>query len=221
MIRHHPEDDFLLALAAGRLRGGAALVVSVHLESCAECRKRLHELHAVGGALLDSIEPELLAPESLARTLALIDAPLAEVARPSQPPRAVPKRASLPDDRAMPASLAQCDIGPWRWMGPGMRFSRVRLASDPQASLYLLRIAPGRSLATHTHTQLELTQVLCGSFDDGRSVFGPGDFDATDPDVHHQPVVAQGDTCVCLAYVEGRLEFDNRIAGAIGRMIGM
>lgn len=220
MIRHHPEDELLVGLAAGTLRGGIALVVSVHLEACEHCRSRLHTLHAVGGALLASAEPQVLAPEALANTLARIDAPVQPARAPAPALQPAP-RTRMPDGRPWPASLAACGVGRWRWMGPGMSFSRLSLASDPGASLYLLRIAPGRSLARHTHSAMELTQVLTGSFDDGRSVFGAGDFDATDPEVHHQPVVAAGETCVCLAFVEGRLEFDGRIASAIGRMIGM
>jgi hypothetical protein len=34
-------------------------------------------------------------------------------------------------------------------------------------------------------------------------------------------VVAPGEVCVCLASVDGRLAFDGRIVGWIGRMIGM
>lgn len=217
MIQHHPDDDFLLRMAAGRMRGGEALAVAVHLEACMHCRSRLHALQAAGGALLGELEPQLLEPEALARTLARIDAPRA----PAQPRARAPWRISLPDGRPWPAALAGCDVSSWRWMGPGMSFARVGVPSDPKASVYLLRIGPGRSLASHTHSAVELTQVLCGSFDDGRSIFRAGDFDATDPHVHHQPVVATGDVCVCLAYVEGRLEFDGRIASAIGRLIGM
>jgi putative transcriptional regulator len=217
MIQHHPDDDLLLALAAGRLPGGAALLVSVHLEACAQCSARVHALHAVGGALLEAIEPQMLAPQSLSKTLERIDAP------PAKPRAKAPlsHSHSLPDGRALPASLGGCNVGPWRRMGPGLRFSRVRCPRDARASLYLLHVAPGRGLASHTHSQFEFTQVLFGSFDDGRSVFGPGDFDAADSGVRHRPMVVGDEACVCLAYVEGRLHFDGRLASAIGRLIGM
>ena len=38
MIKHHPDDDLLLAFAAGRSEAGPALLVAVHLESCPGCR---------------------------------------------------------------------------------------------------------------------------------------------------------------------------------------
>lgn len=218
MIEHHPDDDYLLALAAGRLASGPALLVGVHLESCPACRARLHTLQALGGALLEAQEPQLLLPEALARTLERIDAPVAAVARAPAPRWPEP---TLPDGAPWPDALRGCRISRWRWMAPGMHFSRVHLAHDPEASLYLLRIAPGKSLARHTHDGLELTQILSGSFHDGRAAFGPGDFDAADGEILHQPVVAQGDICVCLAYVGGRLKFEGRIAAAIGSLIGM
>lgn len=216
MSHHHPTDEFLLALAAGRLAPGQALLVSVHLESCTACRARLHALQAVGGALLEEAEPQLLAPEALARTLERIDTPAPQAA-----PRRPVQGPELPGGMPWPASLRGCTISRWHWMGPAMRFARIVLPHETEGTLWALRIGPGRSLAPHTHSGLELTQVLCGSFDDGRSVFGPGDFDATDPDVHHQPVVREGATCVCLAYVQGKLRFDSRIANLIGGWVGM
>ena len=219
MIHHHPGDELLLLLAAGRLSAGQAVVVSAHLEGCAECRARLHALQALGGALLEQAEPAALRPEAWERTLQRIAEPAAV---PAAPPAALPHPA-LPDGVPWPASLRGCRVSGWRWMGPGMRYAHVALpqAAAPGSSVYLLRIGEGRSLPRHTHGGVELTQVLCGAFDDGRAVFGAGDFDATDDTVHHQPVVQSGATCVCLAYVGAPLRFDGRIASLIGGWIGM
>jgi len=190
----------------------------VHLESCRDCRARRHSLQAVGAARLEEAEPQLLAPEALARTLASIDAGAPPVPPPAP---ATVSGPALPEGVQWPASLRGCTISRWHWMGPAMRYARIALPQETSGTLWALQIGPGRSLAPHTHTRLELTQVLCGSFDDGRSVFGPGDFDATDDHVHHQPVVHPGQTCVCLAYVEGNLRFEGRIAGLIGGWVGM
>jgi len=243
MIRHHPEDEWLVALAAGRADGGQGLLLAVHLETCATCRARLHTLQAVGGDLLAAIEPAPMAATALDATLARLDAPASALAATASPvavpvspiaapasPRAArpvaaavspPDRPPLADGVEWPASLRHCGISRWHWMGPGMRWSRVTLPYASPGALFLLKIPPGRSLPSHTHRGIELTQVLCGSFHDGRSLFGPGDFDATDEDVHHQPVVRPGEICVCLAYVGGRLAFDGWAASAIGRSIGM
>lgn len=218
MIQHHPGDELLLPLAAGRLSAGQALVVSTHLEGCAECRARLHVLQALGGALLEQAEPVALEAGAWERTLRRIDAPAPAAAAPAPAPASHP---ALPRGATWPASLRGFRASGWRWMGPGMRYARIAVPHDPAASLYLLRIGEGRSLPRHTHDGVELTQVLCGAFDDGRATFGPGDFDAADESVHHQPVVQKGATCVCLAYVGGRTRFDGRVASVIGGWIGM
>jgi putative transcriptional regulator len=223
MIQHHPGEDLLLALAAGRVSAGVGLVLSVHLEGCSTCRARLRELELIGGVLLADGEDVALAPEAWPRTLQRVEARRPGGVAPAPARTAAPpaRRTTLPAGVPWPAALAGCDASRWRWIGPGMRWSRLTLPQDPDVSLYLLRIAPGRSLPSHTHRGNELTQVLCGSFDDGRSYFAAGDFDATDDAVRHQPVVRAGAECVCVAHVEGNLVFDGAVASVIGRWIGM
>ena len=53
MILHHPDDDLLLAFAAGNLLNGHSLLVATHVEGCAHCRERMRLLEAVGGAMLE------------------------------------------------------------------------------------------------------------------------------------------------------------------------
>jgi putative transcriptional regulator len=218
MIQHHPGDEFLLPLAAGRLSAGQALVVSTHLEGCAACRATLHTLQALGGELMRQVEPVALEAGAWERTLRRIDypAPAPAIATPAPVPH-----PALPEGVPWPASLRGCRVSGWRWMGPGSRYARISVPHDSTAALYLLRIGEGRSLPRHTHGGIELTQVLCGAFDDGRAIFGAGDFDSADESVHHQPVVQPGATCVCLAFVGAPMRFDGRIATVIGSWIGM
>ena len=122
MIQHHPGDELLLPLAAGRLSGGQALVVGTHLEGCTACRTRLHALQALGGALLEQAEPATLEAGAWERTLQRIDRPL-----PDAIPAAPAPHPALPDDAPWPASLHGCPVSSWRWMGPGMRFARIRV----------------------------------------------------------------------------------------------
>jgi putative transcriptional regulator len=222
MIRHHPEDELLLGLAAGRLPAGPAAVVCVHLDGCGECRARLHTLQAVGGAVLE--DAGAIAPSAGAweRTLARIDAkeqlhaPAANrsVAM-ANPPQAWPTGAQWP------SSLRGCEVSNWKWMGPGMRYARVQVPHAADAPLFLLRIGPGRSLPRHGHHGNELTAVLYGSFEDGRATFEAGDFDAADGEVRHQPVVRAQGECICLAWLDAPLRFEGRIAGLIGGWLGM
>jgi len=216
-IRYHPDDALLLDLAAGRLETGARLVLSSHLELCPQCSERARTLDALGGLLLDEVEPVALAEDALARTLARIDAQAAQPARPVEASAPPP----LPGETRWPRALAHCSATPWRWIGPGMRWSRVRVPEAPEANVFLLRIAAGKYLPRHTHSGLELTQVLYGRFHDGRALFGPGDFDATDPTILHQPVVQDGSECICLASLDGPLRFESAIARLFGSLVGM
>ncbi|HTT39373.1 MAG TPA: ChrR family anti-sigma-E factor [Burkholderiales bacterium] len=220
MTRHHPPDDLLLELAAGHLPGGQALVVGVHLDGCAECRRQLGLMQALGGSMIEDSDPQALALDAWTRALERIDGPAEPVHRSasSLPAASMPPP---PEGLSWPRRLRGRRSSRWIWMGPGMRFARLDLPEDPQAKLFLLRIGPGRSLPRHSHDGLELTQVLCGTFDDGRATFGPGDFDATDETILHQPVVGPDRECVCLAYVGNRLRFEGRVAALIGGWVGM
>jgi|KBSMisStandDraft_5_1062788.scaffolds.fasta_scaffold32424_3 putative transcriptional regulator len=217
MIAHHPSDELLLGAAAGTLDVGAAIVVGAHLEGCARCRASVHAFESAGGAMLESIEPALMAPEALARTLATIDR--SPVVRPA--PALRTPRPDLPSGVAWPRSLDGCAVSRWHWMGPGMRWSRVTVPHARDANVFLLRIGAGKALANHTHSGMELTHVMCGSFHDGRAMFSAGDFDAADGSVRHQPVLEAGGECLCLASVEGHLVFDSAIARMIGSLVGI
>jgi putative transcriptional regulator len=215
MIRHHPGDELLLPFAAGTLAAAEAIVLGAHLERCAQCRAGVRLFEGAGGTMLESIEPALMLPEALASTLAGIDRKPARAAA-----RATVRlrRPSLPPGVDWPRSLAHCAVSRWHWMGPGMRWSRVRVPHDPAANLFLLRIGAGKALPQHTHGGRELTHVMHGSFHDGRARFGAGDFDATDDSIRHQPVVEAGGECICLASVQSRLVFDGMIARWVGAM---
>ena len=216
MIRHHPDDALLIAHAGGTLPGGPTLLVATHVESCATCRAALRAFEQVGTTLMLDQREAALAPEVFAGMLMRLDAPTTPPVAPIVSPR-----PPLPNGMNWPRSLRHCRVSRWRLLGPGMRWSRVTLPHDAAANVFLLRIAAGSCLPPHTHEGEELTQVLHGAFDDGRSVFGPGDFDATDSTIRHQPVVQASGECICLASVDGRLVHDGFLARWMGALIGI
>ena len=218
MTNHHPDNDLLLGLAAGNLENGPSLLVSSHVEGCAHCQERTRQLETIGGAMLEALEPGVLATDSLSRTLAAIDTPTPPAYR---PPTAAGLRAELPTGMKWPRALHGCTTTRWRWLGPGMRWSRVTLPYDAAANVFLLRIGAGKKLPMHSHSELELTQVLYGTFHDGRALFGPGDFDEADGNILHQPVVLASGECICLASVRGKVLFEGPIARWFGGLVGM
>lgn len=210
MTTHHPSDETLLRFATGALEAGPGLIVRVHLEGCSHCGRRVAAFEAVGGSLLDEMEPADMAADALDRALARIEAdqPAAPVSAPIRLPRAE-LGIRLPD------ALDGCGVAPWRWLGPGVRWSRVTLPESPSSNVMLLKVAAGRKLPEHSHAGREYTHVLTGSFSDARGRYLPGDMDEADSEVEHQPIVDMDGECVCIAALEGQM----RLLGFFGRMI--
>lgn len=210
-ISHHPSDETILRLAAGTLGAGPALVVSVHLEGCSVCRDRLTRFEAVGGAILNGMAPAPLAPDLFARTLKRLEAD-----RPSRSNRREALRRRPPVlGIELPRAIQGCEIGPWRWLGPGFRWSKVKIPGSPGAKVMLLKGKAGLRLPAHGHSGTEFTQILTGSLSDARGRYVPGDLDEAGDDVDHRPVVGQEAECVCLAALEG----DTRLHGILGRLL--
>ena len=207
---HHPTDETLMRFAAGTLAAGPAIVVNAHLAHCTACHAHVDKFQALGGALLEEIEPTALSATALSDVLALIDAEEATAA-PFTPPLAPVEIEGIP----LPDALRGCDIGRWRWIGPGMKMSRVGVPHDPDANLILLKVGPGRALPDHGHVGTEFTYIVSGSFTDRFGTFRPGDLAEMDEDVEHQPIVDKDGDCICLAAMEGKMRFK----GMIGRML--
>lgn len=207
---HHATDETLMRLAAGTLAAGPSIVVRAHLAHCPSCRARVAEYEAVGGAVLEEMETTALSTTALSDVLALIDAEEGQAA-----PKPASRKPAEIEGVRLPDALDGCDIGRWRWIGPGMRMSRVGVPDDPEANLILLKVGPGRALPDHGHVGKEFTYIVSGSFTDKYGTFRQGDLAEMDEDVEHQPVVDKDGDCICLAAMEGKMRFKN----VIGRML--
>ncbi|MFZ5779130.1 MAG: ChrR family anti-sigma-E factor [Pseudomonadota bacterium] len=216
-ISHHATDETLMRYAAGRLSAGPALVLAIHLEGCPTCRARVSEFEALGGVLLEQTAPAVMPPGAFAAALRVIEAEDAGAHRPAvERAEGQPRRAPMfPGSVPMPLPLQRCEIGPWRWVGLGVRASAVKLPHDPEARVTLLRVGPGRKLPEHGHFGTELTQVLVGSFSDRYGRYMPGDLSEMDHEIEHQPIVDSEEECICIAAPEGGM----RLTGFFGRMI--
>lgn len=204
---HHAKDETLMRFAAGTLAPAPVIVVKAHLASCPACRARVGEYEALGGALLEEAEPTQMSATALSDVIAMLDDDVSFTPLPLAPVEIEGIR--LPD------ALRGCDIGRWRWIGPGMKMSRVGVPQDPDANLILLKVGPGRALPDHGHVGTEFTYIVSGSYTDRFGTFGPGDLAEMDEDVEHRPVVDNGADCICLAAMEGKMRFNN----VIGRML--
>jgi putative transcriptional regulator len=215
--RHHPGDDTLLGHAAAALPQGLSLVVATHLALCPACRTRMAEADAVGGALLDALDPAPLGAGALDGVLARLDEPASEtisVTAPGRAQTAVPR--PLRDHLEAPLGALR-----WRPVAPGVRFHPLTGLSSERGAVRLLRVAPGSALPRHGHTGSELTLVLRGWFEDEAGRFAEGDVEDADPGTVHRPVIGGDFDCICLVATDAPLRFDGLLARAAGRLIGL
>jgi putative transcriptional regulator len=206
---HHPSQEYLLDYASGSLREPVALLVATHLALCPHCRRATSELEAVGGALLETLPPEPVAEDSLARLLARLDRP--------EPP-AAPAAAPQAGDNLLPQPLrgyvgGALDQLAWRRLGP---IAEARLLTGfGKTTTRLLEVRAGAALPSHTHAGNELTLVLQGGFSDVTGHYLRGDVAEADDELDHRPVADQGEDCLCLAVTDAPL----RLTGRLGRML--
>jgi putative transcriptional regulator len=211
MVRHHPSDATLFAYGGGTLGEAFSLVVATHLTVCVDCRRRVADIEAVGGALLDEIEPAPLEDDAFDRLALRLD----EVAEtpPPRVPVAGPKPGALPPP--LLSYLGSLSDVQWRTVFPGIDEAELLPTDSRGDSARLLRVRPGKTLARHTHEGRESTVVLTGAFHDELGHFGPGDVAELDESTVHRPVGEGGTDCVCLVALDGSLRF----TGVVARML--
>lgn len=208
MSRHHPKDTTLAEFVAGTLDEGRSLVVASHLAACAECRDFVSSLEEAGGQMLASIQPVAMAEGAAARALSL----LADEPAMTQP--ALRQPAALPVWQPEQKTLLGYELGPWRWIAPGLHHRVVKVPDGP-TRVFMLKAAPGMKIPDHRHTGTELTCVLAGAFIHEGGRFAAGDCDDADQDDGHRPVIDGDEECICLVAMEGQL----RLTGVLGRLI--
>lgn len=197
-------DDLLMAHAAGSLPEPVSLVVATHLALSPAGRGRYARYEALGGALLEGIEPEPVAGDALDRLLGRLDdelEPIPEPVRPWQLTSPLPR----PLRDALPGPL---DGLRWRHLGNA---SEVDLDVGAQGyHCALLRVRAGKAVPKHTHDGNELTVVIEGAYRDAVGHYRRGDLAIADGSVDHQPVADEGEDCLCLTLTDARLRLTGR-----------
>lgn len=201
----NPSEERLLAYAAGTLSPPEAVVVAAHLALRPANDAWVRRLQAVGGELLETTGPSTLSDGALARAMARIETDAGEV-------RATPPLNDMPE---LPEPLRRYALGPWRWIGPGMRVRDVDAPRDGDCRVILLKIDPGRETPRHTHGGVELTCVLAGAYATETERFDVGDLEEADEAVLHRPRVVSDEPCLCVVALDGQIQLD----GWLGRLM--
>lgn len=207
-IAHHPPEELLAAFAAGKLDEGEHLVVAVHASQCRTCRRFVRAVESLGGTAVETAEPVAVSKGSF-------EAVMAQIERSPPKTRAAQATHHDADDDGLPEILRRYRIGQRRRIAPGVSLRPIELPGNGTSRAFLLKSSPGTRMLEHTHSGIELTCVLAGSFSHVGGRFGPGDFDFGDETLDHQPLVGEGEPCVCLVAMTG----DLRMNGFFGRLI--
>ncbi len=199
-ITHHPTDDTLAAYATGALDEARRLIVGMHLSRCAVCAGEVARYEAVGGALLEQAPTIAMKPGALEHAL-----------------RSIGKIEAGMKDEGDP--LSGYTLGPWRWVGPGVRQRSVSVADADDMKVFMLKAAPGTKLPHHKHAGYEWTCVLEGAFEHEFGRYGPGDFDEADQTMEHRPTVSAGEPCICIVALQGNIRLQSRLGRLLQPLI--
>ncbi len=226
-IHHHPDDELLVAYAAGELDEAWSLLIATHLALCPDCRAQVRAAESVGAALLEDIAADELsgmADDALEKTLALATDPAVHPADEKHVASA-PVSGDPGGVPVLPQPLrdyAGDDVDGLKWRRLGSSAFHIPLVARRGApTARLLRIPAGTAVPEHGHNELELTMVLAGSFVDADARFARGDVETADTDVEHQPVAEAGTDCICLAVTDAPLRFRGPIARLVQPFIGI
>jgi putative transcriptional regulator len=169
----------------------------------------------VGGAALEAESPVDVSSHFLADVLARIDALEDSQAKAQEAVhaagRAIDELLGLPQP-LRDISLNSAAREGWTFAGPGVKSMALETGGALRAKL--LRIEPGHGAPHHDHTGTEYTLVVCGAFEDGTGMFGPGDLSIKQPGQMHHPVALPGGVCLALTVEEG----DIALTGALGML---
>lgn len=211
---HVLDDEWLIDYAAGTAPEPVSLLVASHLALSPAARKAYACVEAVGGAMLDAIEPAALSTQALDATLARLDAPTGRAVRPAPGAAAQDGDAVLPEPLRHRLRRGLSDL-PWKPLAPGIGHAEIPCADARGYRLRLLRAKPGAALPMHTHSGAELALVIDGGYSDEFGHFVRGDVEASDGSVQHNPVADPDGDCIVLVVDQGPA----KLTGWLGRLL--
>jgi putative transcriptional regulator len=212
MINHHPPFEMLFDYASGMLTEGVALAVATHAALCPACRSVVEQIEAVGGALLEEIEPEPVGEDLLAAVLDKLD----ELEPgPAPPSEALDEATRELIPRPLRGYLSR-SLRDLAWRSVGRMFQEIRLpVASKGVRVSLMRLGPGKTLPKHSHRGHEYTVVLAGGYKDAGKQFARGDFDVKEVTDLHRPVADEGGECIGLLVLDAPV----RLTGPVGRLV--
>jgi len=234
MIKHHPNQQLLLAHAKGELSLSMAIAVSAHCALCDTCKTAVAQYTKEAASLAFNQEEiadttadkadisahsiafmEYDVPEELQTMLAQILCQPESTTTPSYEPLFVSVKNQ---QYSVPSVFRQHLDYPWQQLG---KVSRMRFDLDEMNTrASLLHIDALGEIPQHTHKGYELTLLLAGEFSDINGHYVPGDFIMLDQHTKHAPKTLEG--CLCYTVLNAPLHFTkglSKLLNPIGELI--
>ena len=214
MPAFHATDDLLLRYASGHLPEAQSLVIATHLALCPICRATVAEYEALGGALVEDLDPVPVAEDALAGVLARLDEP-----DPAHDAAVRPKAPLSEADLVVPRPLRDYLGGglgelSWQRLMPGLEEADIEVGPE-SARARLMRVESGKGMPRHSHEGEEMTLVLSGAYRDESGCYRRGDLQIADPEIDHRPVADESEPCLCLVVTDAPL----KLTGPFGRLL--
>ena len=211
--RHPASEELLLDYATGALGPAGSLLVATHCAMVPGSRRAVGMLEAVGGSLLDAIDPVAVANDGFERLMAS----LGEDPAPTRTADPAIRRADSPVPGPLRALIGDSYDGlAWRSIGGDVAVHDLPI-DDPARRAFLIKVPARRMIPMHTHGGQEWVLVLQGGLSDEFGHFGPGDVEIADASVTHQPIADAGIDCICLAVTDAPV----KLTGPVGRVLNL
>ncbi len=217
-IDFHLDDATIMAYASGSLPNCLSVVAASHIAMCDHCRAKVRRAEALGAALLETSERQQLKPDALSSVFERIDGsdwvqPKSRSEATDDPDPSLP----LPVSRLLDHNL---DDIRWKTAAPGVGIHVIEKNADG-SSLYMLKVRPGHKLPDHGHAGQEMTLILRGAYRDQIGRFAPGDVADLDEHIEHQPVIEEGEDCICLIATEAPARFKGLVPRLLQPIVGI
>lgn len=226
MTEFHPDDSLLIEYSAGTLPASVSLAISVHLEYCPCCKKKLERLNTVAATLFEQPErsKQSLKLSAQAETVKndseLLDAIFdrIDVDQTSRvgsakitvtPPQPICNKSRLGLLPSKVNKLLNYSPDKLKWRTHGRNVTSARLSQYDGLNSSLIRIKRNAKIPQHTHNGVEYTVVLEGSFSDEDGIYKQGDFITRTESDDHAPVATANSDCLCLVVMDAPLKFKN------------
>lgn len=221
--RNYVDDDWLGAYAAGQLPVGLSLMIAAHIDMCPELRQRLYQHECLGGLMLEDLSPcPEIGYDMLSSLLNRIEEQeqsfpnLAEI-------EGHPERQNYVE--LFPKSVERFlghgfKDARWRFAGPGSVISQL-WQDEGNGRLWMFRSKGGTTTPVHTHSGIEWTLLLKGGYTTVEGSFTAGDLHQVDETCEHQPIMDEGEDCICLVFTEGRTIYSDFLPKIMQRYTGI